>query len=113
MRIENAFVRVSVTLAALALVGGDEFSRPPKLLVVHGAALVAKGSASIVLANAFVLHAVRVHLAFSGVAVARTLTTEGDVSKAVKIAAQNRRVWVRKSVHQKLVVGQNIQFTKA
>ena len=39
----------------LARVGGDEFSRPPPFLVVHGATGVAPVSARVVLTPAFVL----------------------------------------------------------
>ena len=52
--VEEATVRVSETFALFALVAGDELALAPDFLVVHGTALVAKRTASVVLTFAFV-----------------------------------------------------------
>ena len=55
LRVEEALVGVAEALAALALVAGDELAGAPALLVEDGAALVAEGTAGVVLALALVL----------------------------------------------------------
>ena len=54
LRVEEALVGVAEALAALALVAGDELAWAPALLVEDGAALVAEGTAGVVLALALV-----------------------------------------------------------
>ena len=84
--IKKAFISMSVALAAFTCVGSNVFARTPEFLIVHRTAFVTEGSASVMFTFALVFHSDLIDNTFVGMPIARTLTSNGNITKAVKIS---------------------------
>ena len=109
LRVEKAFVSMTMALATLTRISRDEFARPPKLLIVHRTALVAKRATGIMPALAGIVHACGIDQAFTGMPIAMALTTYGQVPQAIKVAPKHRGIRVIEAIDKKLVIGKNAE----
>ncbi len=108
LRIEEAFIGVSEALTPFAFVAGDKLSGSPALLIVHGATTIAKRPARVMPTTTLVMTDGSVENGtFFGVAVARTLTADGNIAEAVKILPQSH--FVDEFVKRPLILRQHSQ----